>query len=128
LTGSIISLFADEIRPEAAEMVHQMQQKNFQVVMLTGDHKEVAEDVRPSSCGLSSSYIFCLFFQICQTVSIPLHDCHSRLMPQEKLDWIVNTQMEKNNDGVVMLGDGINGLTLSVSHSISLSLSHSLSL
>lgn len=45
LPVSPLTLFEDEIRPEAAEMVHQMQQKNFQVVMLTGDHKEVAEDV-----------------------------------------------------------------------------------
>jgi cation transport ATPase len=52
--------------------------------------------------------------QICQAVSIALDDCHSRLLPQEKLDWIVSTQMENNNAGVVMLGDGINGLPPSV--------------
>ena len=33
-------------------------------------------------------------------------DCHARLLPQEKLDWIRSTQ--KEGHGVIMLGDGIN--------------------
>ncbi len=35
----------DEIRPDAEEMVRRMHLSNFDVVMLTGDHKEVAEEV-----------------------------------------------------------------------------------
>lgn len=35
----------DQIRPDAQEMVQRMHNNNFKVAMLTGDHKEVAEEV-----------------------------------------------------------------------------------
>jgi cation transport ATPase len=41
-------IYPDEIRPDAEEMVRRMHQLKFDVVMLTGDHKEVAEEVGQS--------------------------------------------------------------------------------
>jgi hypothetical protein len=99
----------DEIRPEAAEMVHKMHSMNFEVAMLTGDHLEVAQDVSYPSPPMKNlgTYLIAPPLQICKTVAIPPEDCHSRLLPQEKLDWILAKQ--SRGQGVVMLGDGING-------------------
>ena len=35
----------DEIRLDAQEMIQRMHNNHFKVAMLTGDHKEVAEEV-----------------------------------------------------------------------------------
>jgi P-type E1-E2 ATPase len=39
------SYFLDELRQDAADLVKRMHEMNFEVVMLTGDHREVAEQV-----------------------------------------------------------------------------------
>ena len=65
-------------------------------------------------CGKCANYINgCLLItQVCQSVNIPLEYCHARLLPQEKLQWIIDNQQNKdgtrNGEGVIMLGDGIN--------------------
>ena len=84
------------MRPDAIDMVSKMHDMNFDVVMLTGDHWDVAK-------------------QICEAVAIPESCCHARLLPDEKLGWIHRTQTgdgknQKKSSGVVMLGDGINGM------------------
>jgi cation transport ATPase len=38
----------DEIRPDAEHMVRRMKLRNFTVTMLTGDHEEVARQVKQS--------------------------------------------------------------------------------
>ncbi len=43
---------------------------------------------------------------MCKEVGIPLESCRARLLPQEKLDWIL--QAENSNKRVLMIGDGIN--------------------
>ena len=55
--------------------------------MLTGDHIVVAAEV-------------------CRQVGIPDEACRARLLPQEKLDWI--KQSERAGRRVLMVGDGIN--------------------
>jgi len=82
----IISL-SDQIRFDAASMIGTMKRLNFAVSMLTGDHQKVAMDV-------------------CMVAGIADKDCHARLLPNEKLDWIRAEQ--KRGHGVIMLGDGIN--------------------
>lgn len=77
-------------------MVSRMHKMDFDVVMLTGDHWDVAKN-------------------ICQAVAIPQSRCHARLLPDEKLGWIHKAQTGGNdhvnlNGGVIMLGDGINGI------------------
>jgi len=83
------------VRENSKEMVAVMTSKfGLSVHMITGDHKDAAENV----CGL---------------VGIPLANCHSRLLPKEKLAW-VNESQRTHGKRVMMIGDGINdaaGLT-----------------
>lgn len=60
----VLSL-ADELRPEAMQFVSSVKEMGMVVTMLTGDHAEVAEDT-------------------CQCLGIPLGECHSRLLPEQK--------------------------------------------
>eukprot|EP00604_Paraphysomonas_vestita_P004310 CAMPEP_0174825430 /NCGR_PEP_ID=MMETSP1107-20130205/42737_1 /TAXON_ID=36770 /ORGANISM="Paraphysomonas vestita, Strain GFlagA" /LENGTH=618 /DNA_ID=CAMNT_0016057007 /DNA_START=354 /DNA_END=2210 /DNA_ORIENTATION=+ len=88
---------SDELRSDAIDMVSRMHKMDFDVVMLTGDHWDVAKNV-------------------CQSVAIPQSRCHARLLPEEKLGWIHKTQTGGQdhvdlNGGVIMLGDGINDAT-----------------
>ena len=97
----LIMSLSDELRPEAADFVKTMQDKRMCVSMLTGDQEEVASD-------------------ICQQVGISSSDCYFRLLPRQKLDWIVGRQTPtsgarvhstRKRGKVIMVGDGINDST-----------------
>jgi Cd2+/Zn2+-exporting ATPase len=89
---------ADELRPESTDFVSTIQHMGMKVTMLTGDQEQVAKDV-------------------CQVVGISADDCHARLLPNQKLEWIQNAQKvqqensSKKSDHVLMIGDGINDST-----------------
>jgi cation transport ATPase len=97
----LIMSLSDELRPEAADFVKTMQDKRMCVSMLTGDQEEVASD-------------------ICEQVGISSSDCYFRLLPRQKLEWIVGRQTPESGargrttrkgDKVIMVGDGINDST-----------------
>ena len=78
--------FKDQVRPESAETIARLKrQSNAHIMMLTGDHKDVAD-------------------KIGQTVGV--HDIRYSLLPAEKIAAIKNVPQEKRP--VVMTGDGIN--------------------
>jgi P-type E1-E2 ATPase len=64
-----------------------MKASGLRVVMLTGDSLEVAK-------------------QVCQTVGVATNDCHARLLPKGKLEWV--QMAEGRKERVCMVGDGIN--------------------
>ncbi len=83
LTGIIA--IADQLRPEARNMVDQLKKMGLKVVMLTGDHEQTAR-VMAAAAGID--------------------EFKSMLMPEDKV-----TEVEKlSRDGnlVAMVGDGIN--------------------
>ena len=114
----LIMSLSDEIRMESKEFITKIQKMKMSVSMITGDQELVAKDV-------------------CSEINIPLSDCHYRLLPKEKLEFIQNKQMERismheNEEGkmpkkmkfldflycekqslgkLLMVGDGINDST-----------------
>lgn len=65
---------ADEIRPETKPFVTDLQDNmHVTVTMLTGDQEDVARAV-------------------CREVGIAQEDCHARLMPAEKMQWVKRVQ------------------------------------
>lgn len=91
-----IMALADQIRTDAELLVQRMMRMHFSITMLTGDHEQVAR-------------------QVCNALSIPPENCKARLLPHEKLHWIISSQVDKQGkktkQGVIMLGDGINDAT-----------------
>ena len=78
--------FKDQVRPESAETIARLKrQSNAHIMMLTGDHKDVAD-------------------KIGQTVGV--HDIRYSLLPAEKIAAIKNVPQDQRP--VVMTGDGIN--------------------
>ena len=97
----LIMSLSDELRPEAASFVEAMKDMNMSVSMLTGDQEEVAADV-------------------CKQVGISATECHPRLLPRQKYEWIEERQTRVSGarnrttrrlDKVIMVGDGINDST-----------------
>jgi cation transport ATPase len=86
---------ADQVRPEAADVVKTLQNDLcIEVCMLTGDQEEVA-------------------IKVCNEVGISSKNCQSRLLPTEKLDCIkslrsVQPGRLESKASVMMIGDGIN--------------------
>lgn len=83
----LFTCIVDEVRPESKYAVARMKSSGRRVVMLTGDSLEVAK-------------------QVCQTVGVSSVDCHARLLPQGKLEWV--QLAEGRGERVCMVGDGIN--------------------
>jgi Cd2+/Zn2+-exporting ATPase len=78
----------DNIRAESAAFINKLKSLNCEVSMLTGDHKDVAQET-------------------CRKLGIK--NCHARLLPENKLQLVEETQ--RLNHHVLMLGDGINDAT-----------------
>lgn len=78
-------LIADNLRPEAAAAVRDLQKMGLKIVLLTGDSQSVAKTVA-RSLGIASVY--------------------PELLPEQKLEKV--TEMVDAGRKVVMLGDGIN--------------------
>lgn len=77
---------ADPVRPEAAEVVHQLQQEGLRVVMVTGDHRATAE-------------------QVAQTLGIT--EVSAEVLPDGKAEVVARLQADSRRP-VLMVGDGIN--------------------
>ena len=75
----------DQVRSEAKEVVNELNNRNIETIMLTGDHKETAETIAKE---------------------IGIHKVISNVLPTEK----TNTIYELKSQGkfVMMCGDGIN--------------------
>ncbi|MDD5393984.1 MAG: heavy metal translocating P-type ATPase [Thiothrix sp.] len=83
----IIALFgiADAIKPDAAESIRALQQQGLEVVMLTGDRREVAQHI---------------------AAQIGITQVHAEVLPADKLNVIRDLQRQGRK--VAMVGDGIN--------------------
>ena len=78
--------FKDQVRPESAETIARLKrQSSAHIMMLTGDHKDVADKIGES---------------------VGVNDIRYGLLPAEKIAAIKNVPQEKRP--VVMTGDGIN--------------------
>ena len=78
--------FKDQVRPESAETIARLKrQSGAHIMMLTGDHKDVANKIGES---------------------VGVNDIRYGLLPAEKIAAIKNVPQEKRP--VVMTGDGIN--------------------
>jgi magnesium-transporting ATPase (P-type) len=60
-------LLLDEIRPQTINMINKMKDMSFTITMLTGDHENVAKQVRYSTVYLSfliqcyiNVYVYCI--------------------------------------------------------------------
>lgn len=78
--------FKDQVRPESAKTVARLRrQSGAHIMMLTGDHKDVAKEIGKA---------------------VGVDDIRYNLLPAEKIEAIKNVATE--NRPVVMTGDGIN--------------------
>ena len=84
----LILALADEIRKESYDMVKNLQAMKINVSMVTGDHTDVAS-------------------RVCDELNIPQNQCHSRMLPVEKLEWVKNCE-SSDKKHILMIGDGIN--------------------
>lgn len=75
--------FKDHLRQESANLVSDLRKRGYQVGILTGDKKTIAENIG-LSCGIDKSLI------------------HSEMSPDKKAEVIVKTENS------LMIGDGIN--------------------
>ncbi|MDQ5770850.1 heavy metal translocating P-type ATPase [Thiothrix subterranea] len=83
----VVALFgiADAIKPDAAASIHALQQQGLDVIMLTGDRREVAEHIA-QQVGIRSVY--------------------AEVLPADKLQLIGTLQAQGRK--VAMVGDGVN--------------------
>ena len=75
----MISL-SDEIRVESIDFIDNIRNMNMDITMLTGDQDNVAVD-------------------ICNQIGIERENCKSRLLPSQKLEWILKKQKEELPSG-----------------------------
>jgi len=83
LLGSIY--IVDVVRKEAAAAMSELKAMRCRTVLLTGDRKEIGDAIGRE---------------------LGVDEVQSQLLPEEKLEWIRDTQLKGNY--VVMLGDGVN--------------------
>ena len=84
---NIIALIGvnDIVRENAREVIHTLNRKNFQTIMLTGDNQETAEKIAKS---------------------IGMTEVIANVLPSEKADTV--KKLKQDNKFVMMCGDGIN--------------------
>jgi Cu+-exporting ATPase len=84
---------ADQVRPESASVISNLQRKGIDVWMITGDHDRTAQTVA-SQIGILPNRVL------------------SQVLPEEKYQRIIDLQNSTRPDGrknrVAMVGDGIN--------------------
>lgn len=83
----IIALFAiaDALKSDALSSIHRLQQQGLELVMLTGDRREVAEHL---------------------ATQLGISQVHAEVLPADKL--AVISQLQQQGKIVAMVGDGIN--------------------
>lgn len=79
---------ADAIKPGSVEAIQQLQTKNINIYMLTGDHPATAQSI---ACATG------------------VHHYEASMLPQDKADFITSLQQQQHI--VAMVGDGINDST-----------------
>jgi len=79
--------FTDEIRPDAAGVVQELQRAGIAVQLVTGDHRAAA-------------------IRVADQIGLPQQDVHAGLSPLDKLAWV--RQAAESGIPVAMVGDGIN--------------------
>lgn len=83
--AAVYPALADTLRPEAAEMVREIEMAGVIPVLLTGDHENTARHI---------------------AIQLSIHEVRAGCLPEDKLNYVGNSQME--NKQVCMVGDGIN--------------------
>ncbi len=83
----ILALFgiADAIKADAKASIQRLQQQGLNVIMLTGDRREVAQHI---------------------AAQVGIHTVHAEVLPADKL--AVITQLQQQGRKVAMVGDGVN--------------------
>lgn len=76
---------ADTLRPEAADAVRNLKAMGMKTVLLTGDAKNVAEEIGQK---------------------LGVDEIAAELLPEDKLDYV--SRLTKTPQNVIMVGDGIN--------------------
>jgi Cd2+/Zn2+-exporting ATPase len=95
----LILALADSVRPESHGFVARLTRMGMNVSMLTGDGDNVAK-------------------QVVKEIGINPENCLTRLLPADKLKWILETQGKSKKRNVLMLGDGINDTTALAASSV----------
>ncbi|MCX6208648.1 MAG: cation-translocating P-type ATPase [Bacteroidetes bacterium] len=90
---------ADEIRPEAKEIIQQLHQQNIKTILLSGDKKEKCEAVAKE---------------------LNIDEVYAEQTPQNKIDYVANLNAQQPT---AMVGDGINDAPALAKASIGISLS-----
>lgn len=75
----------DEVRPESADIIAQLNDSGFHTVMLTGDNQGSADRVAEK---------------------VGIRETHASLLPEQKLELL--NELQKQHGYTVMVGDGIN--------------------
>ena len=86
--GILVGLISlrDEVRPEAADVLHRLRANNIRrIVMLTGDHPEVAAAVAGE---------------------LGIDEWHAEVLPEDKLELV--RKLQRDGHVVGMVGDGVN--------------------
>ena len=76
---------ADTIRPESIKVIKELQKRNIQPWMLTGDHRRTAAAI---------------------AAQVGITNVFAQVMPSEKSEKVQELQLEGNT--VAMVGDGVN--------------------
>ena len=76
---------ADQLRPEAVDVVRRLHEKGIQVAMLTGDNRRVAEQI---------------------AAEVGIDRVYAELMPEDKVTAV--RELEDEFGAVAMVGDGVN--------------------
>lgn len=91
----------DVVREDTKRAIHEARQRGIEVVMLTGDHLEVAR-------------------QVASELGIKKNNVKADIMPKEKANYIKDLASE--NKKVIMVGDGINDAPALINATIGISI------
>jgi P-type E1-E2 ATPase len=76
--------FRDTPRPKIKEMIEAIEQRNWRVIMLTGDHEQTARRIADE---------------------VGIKEYYANLTPEDKLHYVTKIAQE---DGLAVIGDGVN--------------------
>ena len=76
----------DEIREESIHVIQQLKKRGIRIVMITGDNEVTAKNIAKK---------------------LGINEFRANLLPEDKIK-VINELMDKHNNHVIMVGDGIN--------------------